>query len=506
MKIKTVCERTGLSDRAIRLYIENGLLKPEKTENHTGRRSFDFSEEDIARLDRIAALRAAGFSIAQIKEIQESPASIPTVVAEVTEKQETELRRSEKVLSVLNTLEDDIGSFEELAELLTDQEAPELPKTPSEDDRMRLRYLIARFIEGAYSVAVIDGVVRTVILVALVLFGYYVKYDNGGGYLFSAGMWTDIAVVAAAAVIAVISAQFTLRDADAVNLSVKLFLTNLIVAAAVGLMFLVWLIARIILYPVRPIPNYETIHIAELWIGFIGVSALARVTALLPSVKWRRVIVIVTAILLAVVILAGAVYYALRPAIRYIREQNEIGSEALARLTLMPADAEIVDVSGYDLFSRSAVVTADGNCYFRGIATLTENYGINDIEAYEDRASGSLFGDGLDRFVQIYDGGDAVRIRLSASGGVIVTENNEIYVFANGQGRYETPAYFAKGYTDGYLYDKRTVYLLSENGDLCCSDIISSPEEITVIEKNITKFKWQMRTTVLPMMRRTYPM
>ena len=45
MKIKTVCERTGLSDRAIRLYIENGLLAPDKTENYTGRRSFDFSED-----------------------------------------------------------------------------------------------------------------------------------------------------------------------------------------------------------------------------------------------------------------------------------------------------------------------------------------------------------------------------------------------------------------------------------------------------------------------------
>lgn len=282
MKIKTVCERTGLSDRAIRLYIENGLLAPDKTENYTGRRSFDFSEDDVTRLDQIAVLRASGFSIAQIREVQENPERIPAIVAEVTEKQETELRKSEKVLSSLSALSEEIGSFEELADRLTDETIPE---TPPEDSRMRLRYLIARFIEGAYSSAVVDGIVRTVILIMLVLFGYYVKFDSNGGYLFSTGMWVDLAVIAVMAGVTALSAWFTLRDDDAVNMAVKLFLSNLVVAAAVGAMFLVWLIARIILYPVRPIPNYETIHIAELWIGFILISAVIRIIMLWTAYK-----------------------------------------------------------------------------------------------------------------------------------------------------------------------------------------------------------------------------
>lgn len=284
MKIKTVCERTGLSDRAIRLYIENGLLAPDKTENYTGRRSFDFSEDDVTRLDQIAVLRASGFSIAQIREVQENPERIPAIVAEVTEKQETELRKSEKVLSSLSALSEEIGSFEELADRLTDETIPE---TPPEDSRMRLRYLIARFIEGAYSSAVVDGIVRTVILIMLVLFGYYVKFDSDGGYLFSTGMWVDLAVIAVMVGVTALSAWFTLRDDDAVNMAVKLFLSNLVVAAAVGAMFLVWLIARIILYPVRPIPNYETIHIAELWIGFILVSAVVRIIMLWTAYKRR---------------------------------------------------------------------------------------------------------------------------------------------------------------------------------------------------------------------------
>ena len=285
MKIKAVCERTGLSDRAIRLYIENGLLAPDKTENYTGRRSFDFSDDDVTRLDRIAVLRASGFSIAQIREVQENPERIPAIVAEVTEKQETELRKGEKVLGSLTALSEEIGSFEELAESLAEDE---LPETPPEDSRMRLRYLIARFVEGAYSSAVVDGIVRTVILIMLVLFGYYVKLDSDGGYQFSTGMWVDLAVIAVMAGVTSLSAWFTLRDDDAVNMAVKVFLSNLVVTATVGAMFLVWLIARIILYPVRPIPNYETIHIAELWIGFILVSAVVRIIMLWTAYKRRE--------------------------------------------------------------------------------------------------------------------------------------------------------------------------------------------------------------------------
>lgn len=38
MKIKEVCEKTGLTDRAIRYYIENGLVFPDKNENYAGHR------------------------------------------------------------------------------------------------------------------------------------------------------------------------------------------------------------------------------------------------------------------------------------------------------------------------------------------------------------------------------------------------------------------------------------------------------------------------------------
>ncbi|MBR2020525.1 MAG: MerR family transcriptional regulator [Clostridia bacterium] len=69
MKIKTVCEMTGLTSRAIRVYIEEQLISPTFTENYLGRRSFDFSDDDVEALKHIAILRKNDFSIDEIRDI-----------------------------------------------------------------------------------------------------------------------------------------------------------------------------------------------------------------------------------------------------------------------------------------------------------------------------------------------------------------------------------------------------------------------------------------------------
>ena len=69
MKIKDVCDLTGLTSRTIRVYIDECLIKPEYTENYLGRRAFNFSENDIATLKNIAILRKFGFSIPEILKI-----------------------------------------------------------------------------------------------------------------------------------------------------------------------------------------------------------------------------------------------------------------------------------------------------------------------------------------------------------------------------------------------------------------------------------------------------
>ena len=42
MIIKAICEATGLSERTIRYYIEEGLLTPQYTENYLGRKNTIF--------------------------------------------------------------------------------------------------------------------------------------------------------------------------------------------------------------------------------------------------------------------------------------------------------------------------------------------------------------------------------------------------------------------------------------------------------------------------------
>ncbi len=69
MKIKSVCELTGLTDRTIRYYIEEGLIYPLYTENYLGRRTYIFSEKDINDLKDIAILRKFGFTIDEIKTL-----------------------------------------------------------------------------------------------------------------------------------------------------------------------------------------------------------------------------------------------------------------------------------------------------------------------------------------------------------------------------------------------------------------------------------------------------
>ena len=71
MKIKEVMEQTGLTDRAIRLYISNGLVTPENQKNYTGRNNYNFTDDDVTMLKRIALLRKADFSIQEIKSLHE---------------------------------------------------------------------------------------------------------------------------------------------------------------------------------------------------------------------------------------------------------------------------------------------------------------------------------------------------------------------------------------------------------------------------------------------------
>lgn len=105
MKIKAVCEATGLTDRTIRYYIEEGIIYPEYTENYLGRKTFDFSQTDIDALQEIAVLRKFGFSIAEIKEILQHPENIKQIVDALRVRKQKLIEQESAFLDVLSHMD-----------------------------------------------------------------------------------------------------------------------------------------------------------------------------------------------------------------------------------------------------------------------------------------------------------------------------------------------------------------------------------------------------------------
>ena len=132
MKIKEVCEKTGLTDKAIRHYIANGLVFPEYNENYTGRKSFDFSDEDIIRLNQIAILRKYRFTIKSIKELIDDEIDLPEFVNSHLEELTLENDENARIIENLEQLcEENISLTEFCKRLDTLDEGREIPTEDS---------------------------------------------------------------------------------------------------------------------------------------------------------------------------------------------------------------------------------------------------------------------------------------------------------------------------------------------------------------------------------------
>ncbi len=104
MKIKEVSLKTNLTERAIRLYIENGLVAPSCSESYQGRRNIDFSEDDVTILNNISALRKAGFSISEIKLMQQDPTCSKEILKNLIDKINERIVSDTEILSCLTPL------------------------------------------------------------------------------------------------------------------------------------------------------------------------------------------------------------------------------------------------------------------------------------------------------------------------------------------------------------------------------------------------------------------
>lgn len=132
MKIKEVISQTKLTDKAIRLYIDNGLVAPSIDESYSGRKSIDFSAEDVERLNNIALLRKAGFSIADIKEIIESDEKAQCVVERFIEETEKNIRHETEIVEKLRNIPAENGiSMETICDSLS--KTVEKKQVPKED-------------------------------------------------------------------------------------------------------------------------------------------------------------------------------------------------------------------------------------------------------------------------------------------------------------------------------------------------------------------------------------
>ena len=161
-------------------------------------------------------------------------------------------------------------------------------------------------------------------------------------------------------------------------------------------------------------------------------------------------------------------------------------------LLIMSEDERIVDLDC--IGHLSAIVSDRGNCYVNGEGLHGNRYyGLNE----ESRSKYNRF---YNTYVGIYDGGNAVSIELSADGGCIITDKQEVYLFLNknfssdtlqpdnSDVSFQTPKLFCTGYVDAKLGNDERLYLLKENGDFGYVTV-SEAEDYHNLSHNIMKFQ-----------------
>lgn len=147
MKMKTVTELTGLTDRAVRLYIDNGLIKPEISENYAGRKNIEFSDNDVDRLKNIAVLRKAGFSISDIGLLISDSSQTRSVLDSFIEFNEKEIENKREIISRLRSIgsEQDISVetvCQALSASVSEEKVPDADMMHSERDEADRKFAV----------------------------------------------------------------------------------------------------------------------------------------------------------------------------------------------------------------------------------------------------------------------------------------------------------------------------------------------------------------------------
>ena len=140
MKLKEVCEATGLTRKTIRLYEEKGLLVPQK-EARNGREYREYSQEDVETLREIAILRRAWFTMDEISRMQQDPEAIGEIFPQYLQWLEAQQQTLRQLLTAARAI--DPQQVKSVAELSWKMREAEKMPLPQADIEPRFQYLDA---------------------------------------------------------------------------------------------------------------------------------------------------------------------------------------------------------------------------------------------------------------------------------------------------------------------------------------------------------------------------
>lgn len=103
MKMKALCEITGLTRKTILYYEEQGFISPEKTRSN-GRDYRDYSGADVKKLLDVSTLRKCGFSIEEIKRMHMNPGDAQEIFLGLRNRLRQQKSELEEVLQKLDTI------------------------------------------------------------------------------------------------------------------------------------------------------------------------------------------------------------------------------------------------------------------------------------------------------------------------------------------------------------------------------------------------------------------
>ena len=162
MKLKELCERTGITKRNVHYYIKEGLLVPRK---ELGNGYYEFSQEDCDRLLMIRSLRNAGFSILQIRSILSKPSTSGYYINLRLKELKSEIEHANSVITALSYIQERLPlhiRYRKLEELVREAGIPlsepretiaqdfetYVPDTPMTDYQEYLWSKVIRFSNG----------------------------------------------------------------------------------------------------------------------------------------------------------------------------------------------------------------------------------------------------------------------------------------------------------------------------------------------------------------------